>query len=344
VENADVMERLPSPSTLRCLVAALAFVFASRAYAQDAPRAQALFDEGRRLMDEGHFAEACPKLAASQKLDPGAGTLMNLATCYESNGQLASAWATFKEAGAASRASGHADWETAARTRADQLEPKLPRLTVTVTGSGSVSGLVVERDGVALDPAEWGTATPIDVGKHVVRATAPGKTAWSSEVTIPGPSTLTELAVPPLGDEIAGPPAKDRSAPAPSGDGSALRVAGLVLAAGGIVALGAGAFFGLKAKSTHDDALSHCNAARQCDQSGVGLGDDASSQATVSTIAFIAGGALLIGGAVLFLSAPSPAPPPQVARATTRRARTKEGLRVTVGGPGLAGLSLRGAF
>src|SRR4051794_31792523 len=99
------------------LAVALASI-ANDAHAQDASRAQALFDDGRRLMNEGHYAEACPKLAASQKLDPGAGTLLNLATCYEKNSQFASAWATFKEAAAASHSSGHADWETAARGRA----------------------------------------------------------------------------------------------------------------------------------------------------------------------------------------------------------------------------------
>src|SRR3954468_8607529 len=99
----------------RCLPFVFVSSIATSAFAQDNSRAQALFDDGRRLMNEGHFAEACPKLAASQKLDPGAGTLMNLATCYEKNNQLASAWATFKEAAAASHASGHADWETAAR-------------------------------------------------------------------------------------------------------------------------------------------------------------------------------------------------------------------------------------
>src|SRR5215207_9774287 len=115
--------------------------------AQEASRAQALFDEGRRLMTEGKLGEACPKLAASQKLDPGAGTLMNLATCYEKNGQLASAWATFKEAAAASRASGHADWEQAARGRADKLEPELARIVVVVSKEAQAPGLVVERDG-----------------------------------------------------------------------------------------------------------------------------------------------------------------------------------------------------
>src|SRR6187401_1741060 len=159
-------------------VVSLVLVLGSSArtvHAQDASRAQALFDDGRRLMNEGHFQEACPKLAASQKLDPGAGTLMNLATCYEKNNQLASAWAAFREAAAASRASGHPDWETAARGRADKLEPELARLSVTVAKDVEVPGLVVERDGRALDPAEWATPMPIDGGPHTIRALAPGK-------------------------------------------------------------------------------------------------------------------------------------------------------------------------
>src|SRR5436305_1863991 len=101
-------------------IVAQGILWTGAVWAQDVTGAQALFEEGRRLMAAGKYAEACPKLAASQKLDPGAGTLLNLASCYEKAGQNASSWATFKEAAAAARQSGHADWEKAAREKAAQ--------------------------------------------------------------------------------------------------------------------------------------------------------------------------------------------------------------------------------
>ncbi|CAN5325742.1 hypothetical protein BH09MYX1_BH09MYX1_41350 [soil metagenome] len=143
--------------------------------------AQALFDEGRRLMDQGKFADACPKLESSQKLDPGAGTLMNLASCYEKNGQTASAWVTYTDAASAS-AGRHPDWVDSAKQHVSALEPKLSRLTVDV--KAKADGLVVKRDGIVLSDGTSGVPIPVDPGKHIVEATAPGHVTFTATITL----------------------------------------------------------------------------------------------------------------------------------------------------------------
>src|SRR5688500_5523674 len=71
---------------------------AAQASASDKAAAEALFDQGLRLMKQNSFSEACPKLEESNRIDPAVGTLLYLGECYERVGKTASAWATFREA------------------------------------------------------------------------------------------------------------------------------------------------------------------------------------------------------------------------------------------------------
>jgi hypothetical protein len=94
-------------------------------------------------------------------------------------------------------------------------------------------------------------------------------------------------------------PATQRAA-GPQDDGASLRAVGYVAGGLGIVGLGLGAIFGVTALGAKSDA--HCDANDECDPAKLA---DARSSATLATVGFVAGGALLAGGAALVLFAPS---------------------------------------
>ena len=130
---------------------------------EDAALATTLFQDGRALMAAGRLAEACPKLEESQRLDPGGGTLLNLALCHEQAGRLARSWSEFNDAAAVARRDGRRDRELAADSHAAALWPRLSKLTVSVPPASIVEGLRVglgrARDDssrlVDGDPRRW---------------------------------------------------------------------------------------------------------------------------------------------------------------------------------------------
>ena len=144
-----------------------------RAYAQqDKALAQALFDEGRELMRQAKYPEACPKLAESLRLDPALGTRLNLALCHEHEGKTATAWSEYEDALSEARKRGDAKREQFAREHIEALQPRIARVIVKV--DDEVPGLEVSRDGTPLKKPSWGSELPIDPGEHVFVASAPG--------------------------------------------------------------------------------------------------------------------------------------------------------------------------
>lgn len=270
----------------------------------DRAAAETLFGLGQKLIDEGKAAEACPRFAESMRLDPAPGTLMNLARCHELVGKTASAWAEYRQAAILLQQSGNAERATAAAGYALALEPALARLALVAPAV--VPGLEVVRDGVVYGVASLDVPLVVDPGSHRLEVRAPGFESQTIEVDVTGgrTSTATLPALKPLA--TAEPPSpQPPAAPAVSTSSNPLRVAGLVTAGVGVVAVGAGAILGGLAASEVADAETDntlCGADRTCTPAGLAQIDGADDKATAATALMAVGGGAVLGGLVLLLA------------------------------------------
>lgn len=270
-------------------------------------------------MQAGEYAAACPKFEASQKLDPGAGTLLNLADCYQKLGRTASAWAEYIEAATESARVGATARAKFARDRAAELEPKLVRLVINVDPStAQAAGLVVKRDSIQVDPATFGVATPVDPGKHVISVTATGKQSWQTTVdtedegktvatTVPALADAPELPkpapveAPAVAAKLAPPPAPaKRLPPAPRSSNAGLeRTVGIVVGGVGLTAVAVGGVLGLSARAKWSDANCPDRVCKTAaDQE---LATSAKHTANAATVTMAAGGVLVVAGVVLYV-------------------------------------------
>ena len=136
-----------------------------------AAAAESLYKEARALMAKGNYADACPKLEESLRLDSGIGTEFHLADCNEHIGKIASAWAGFLDVAASARAAHQTEREKLARKRAQAIEARVPKLFVDADASQE-PGLEISRDGNPVGHGSWGSAIAIDPGTHDIVASA----------------------------------------------------------------------------------------------------------------------------------------------------------------------------
>jgi tetratricopeptide (TPR) repeat protein len=288
---------------MKLLLAAI--VICALAPLAHADRADQLFKQGKKLLAEKKYLEACTAFEESDRLDPGIGTKLNVAKCYEEWGKLATAWRWYTDAEHMAQA---AKDERAPRIHevAAALDASVPRLTVILPRGVRADAVVVKLDGVALAAGALGSEQRVDPGPHQLDAIIDGskqtkmvpiERGGSSEITLESPAAAIAKTGEPVGE-----PAE----PAAVDPGRNRRYIGLGVSGAGVLAVGIAGIVVLSARGDYHDALSaHCNGASdQCDAEGLSATHSARHRANVATVVTLGGLAAVAGGAYLYFTAP----------------------------------------
>jgi hypothetical protein len=234
-----------------------------------------------------------------------------------------------------------------------ELEPRLPHVTVVVSGEGAQQASVTQ-DGAAIPAALIGVMRPVDPGEHEYQAVTEKMASKAQKITVAEKARLTVTlqleprsaanpAPPPpapaTGDAAAQPatgPAQpvpgQQSPPSIDASSGGSKIPAIVAFGVGAVGIGAGVFFLLDANGKADDADTLCNptAAGLCRKTGnvavdrqreediQALEDDEKSARTLSVVGFVAGGVGVAAGVTLLILSGGSSPEPSPAQASIR--------------------------
>jgi hypothetical protein len=276
-------------------------------------QADAAFEEGRELFEQGRFKEACEKFELSMRLDPSPGTLLNLGNCYEPQGDLLRALETFElaltQAQEATDRKRRQVWSDAARERIESLGTRIPQLRV----EGAEPGSQVLLDGQPL--AQLDTPIRYNPGRHQLEVSAPGKRPFIQTFELPEGQTLS-IRVTPLEPEVATPaaaPAPELSSP-PAAARDERRFGYWPWIAGGTGAalIGTSLVTGLVASSKASRLEDECPSKVDCDPSLESVKDSAHTFGITTDVLWVSGALILGAGVTLFVLDHGSAEPSEV--------------------------------
>jgi hypothetical protein len=282
------------------LILSLSFAVASSARAQTpaAPdTAEALFDRAQEHAKRGEYRAACPLYTESLRVDPQVGTLLNLADCEEHVGALVQALAHWREAIDRLGAGSADKFAAFARTRAEQLDARVPRLTVRLK-PGAPAGTRVMRGGEELAAAALGVPMAVSPGPIELVVIAPGHEERRTtaelaekdriEITVePG----AELALPPVA-----PPATALPPPVPEPSWPRRHRVSLIVLGVAAAGVAAGIGVGAATKADYFDLQKTCRPGPCSDDQLARL----HREAFATNGLFIAAGLTAVGGIARF--------------------------------------------
>jgi hypothetical protein len=214
--------------------------------------------------------------------------------------------------------------------RINAVSAAIPTLILAAKdgGGNDLYDVRVSMDGAPLAAKLDGRPMSIDPGEHTFHFEVAGQPPLDKQLVLrEGEKDRRETIV-------LGPPA---ASPAPTASGSSFwntqRTLAVIGGGLGVVGLGVGALFGGLAIGDQNMEKSNCSSSA-CSNRPQAQADftTGNSNATVSTVAFIAGGALVAAGAVLYFTAHDPAAATSTGRLYLAPSTTGSGPAFMLGG------------
>ena len=301
------------------LVLLVALAWAPTALAQasesDTATARALAKEAFAAFDAGDFAHAAELFDRAEKLHYAPTLLLGLARSQVKLSQYVEARENYHKiinrqlpAGASPAFLEALD---TAKAEVATLDDKIAWVIIIVQGPANPE---VVLDGAAISAASLAVKRAVNPGQHKVTASASGVRGESTFVVRAGESTEVRLTLQTVA--TAPPQAETEPATAPDSSkpsvgepdavdpGTPQRLLGFLSLGVGGAGLAVGAITGGIAMGQHSE-LSEVCPNEQCPMSQESDLDAYNTTSTVSTVGFVAGGALAALGLVLVLTAPS---------------------------------------
>lgn len=299
--------------------------------------AERVFQKGLEAMRAGDYEAGCPLLEESYRLDPLPGALFTLAECENAWGRWSASVAhyrTFLSMMTTLPAARRERFEERRRIAVEKvatISAAMPEITVNVASAPNASGLVVKRNGAALDAASYGVTQKVDPGEYVFTAEASGQAKWERRYRL-GERDRVHVDVPWPLQGAASLADKDRpiddSLDEPGRRPSRTWV---YIATGiGLAGIATGTVTGIVAISSKSDIDANCPN-HLCNADGQRALQTGRTASLISTIAFPVGAAGLGTAALLLLLSPS----------KTESAGIRPSVMTANGG---AGLLVEGAF
>lgn len=312
---------IPSGLLFACIVASSSATVNALAHPADEREVQRneLYRQAVKEAEAGRWSAAKERLRAVLAIRSSPKVLFSLAQAEEQLGELATAQGDYARALEAAAREGKGDVVHAAEQAQRALLPRVPHLRLVLSGGDPGAGEPAAAGASAtLDdhPIPCGEVVALDPGDHHVVVRAPGsrvvavtvKASEGERIDLPvslEPERTTHLLLVPVPSRTTPPVEPRTTVDPPSRASSPLKAVGIVTASLGLVALGAGAAFGVASLAKHDDAARACPGATCSDANGAHLWHDAVTLGDVSTIALVTGVVAFAGGFALWLAAPS---------------------------------------